>query len=111
MCGIGGCGVVLVHSAVGGDAPLAVLATPPAGALHGGGERMVQADYARTVERLAGGGPAVFSKGEIAAEIAAAFGATGGFTPREAPASYPVNGPEPLRGTYRGRQVVGAGPP
>src|SRR5258708_33376935 len=81
------------------------------GALYAVGGRMVQAEYARTLERLARGGPDVFYKGEIADEIAADCGATGGCITKEDLASYSVNVPEPLRGTYRGRQVVAAGPP
>ena len=81
------------------------------GALYAVGERMVQADYARTLERLASGGPDVFYKGELADEIAADFEANGGFITKEDLASYTINVTEPLRGTYRGRQVVAAGPP
>ncbi len=72
---------------------------------------MVQADYARTLERLARGGPDAFYKGEIAEEIAADFQAGGGFITKEDLAGYTVNVTEPLRGTYRGRQIVAAGPP
>src|ERR1700676_4134328 len=43
------------------------------GALYGIGERLVQADLARTLERLAGEGPDVFYKGAIAEAIAADF--------------------------------------
>jgi gamma-glutamyltranspeptidase/glutathione hydrolase len=81
------------------------------GALYSVGERMVQADYARTLERLARGGAEAFYKGDIADEIAADFGANGGFITKEDLAGYTVNVTEPLRGTYRGRQVVAAGPP
>jgi len=81
------------------------------GALYSVGERMVQADYARTLERLAREGPDVFYKGEIADQIAADFAANGGFITKEDLAGYKVNVTEPLRGTYRGRQVVAAGPP
>jgi gamma-glutamyltranspeptidase / glutathione hydrolase len=75
------------------------------------GERMVQVDYARTLERLARGGPDVFYKGEIADEIAADFEANGGYITKEDLAGYAVNVTEPLRGTYRGLQVAAAGPP
>src|SRR5450756_2065710 len=72
------------------------------------GDRMVQADYARTLERLAREGPDIFYKGEIADEIAADFEANGGFITKQDLADYKVNVTEPLRGTYRGRQVVAA---
>ena len=81
------------------------------GTLYAIGERMVQADYARTLERLARGGPDIFYKGEIADEIAADFQANGGFITKEDLAGFAVNITEPLRGTYRGLQVAAAGPP
>ncbi|HYM97114.1 MAG TPA: gamma-glutamyltransferase [Candidatus Sulfotelmatobacter sp.] len=81
------------------------------GALYAVGERMVQADYARTLERLAGEGPDVFYRGEIAEAMAADFEANGGFITKEDLADYRVNVTEPIRGTYRGHQVVAAGPP
>src|SRR5579872_4525345 len=81
------------------------------GALYAIGERMVQADYARTLERLAAGGPDVFYRGEIADAIAADFAANGGFITKEDLAAYRVNVTEPIRGTYRGMQVAAAGPP
>lgn len=81
------------------------------GKLYSIGERMVQADYARTLERLASEGPDVFYKGEIADEIAADFTANDGFITKEDLAGYQVSVTEPIRGTYRGLQVVAAGPP
>jgi gamma-glutamyltranspeptidase / glutathione hydrolase len=81
------------------------------GTLYSIGERMVQAEYARTLERLATEGPDAFYQGEIADEMAADFGANGGFITKEDLASYRVNVTEPMRGTYRRLQVVAAGPP
>lgn len=81
------------------------------GALYGIGEVLVQSDLARTLERLAAGGPDVFYRGEIADAIARDFEANGGFITREDLAGYAVNVTEPIRGTYRGMQVVAAGPP
>jgi len=75
------------------------------------GELFVQADLARTLERLADEGPDVFYKGEIADRIAADFVANGGFVTKEDLATYRVNVTEPLRGTYRGLSVMTAGPP
>ena len=75
------------------------------------GELFVQADLARTLERLANEGPDVFYKGEIADRIAADFAANGGFVTKEDLATYRVNVTEPLRGTYRGLSVMAAGPP
>ena len=75
------------------------------------GDLLVQADLARTLERLAGEGPDVFYKGEIGDAIAADFAANGGFITKGDLESYTVNVTEPIRGTYRGLQVVAAGPP
>src|SRR5215831_10845271 len=66
------------------------------------GQLFVQADYARTLERLAKEGAGDFYRGEIAAKIAADFDAHGGFITAEDLASYEVNVTERLRGTYRG---------
>ncbi|MFI5282933.1 MAG: gamma-glutamyltransferase [Candidatus Dormibacterales bacterium] len=81
------------------------------GELYSIGELMVQTDYARTLERLAAGGPDTFYKGELAGEIAADFAAHGGFITKEDLAAYRVNVTEPIRGTYRGLRIVAAGPP
>jgi len=81
------------------------------GELYAIGQVMVQSDYARTLERLAAGGPDVFYRGEIADEIAADFAAHGGFITKEDLEGYRVNVTEPIRGTYRGLRVVAAGPP
>ena len=81
------------------------------GRLYEVGEVMVQSDLARTLERLSSGGPDVFYRGEIAEAIAADFEANGGFITREDLAGYAVSVTEPIRGTYRGMQVVAAGPP
>jgi gamma-glutamyltranspeptidase/glutathione hydrolase len=81
------------------------------GELYSIGEVMVQAEYARTLERLASGGPDAFYRGEIADEIAADFEANGGFITKEDLDAYRVNVTEPIRGTYRGLQIAAAGPP
>jgi gamma-glutamyltranspeptidase/glutathione hydrolase len=75
------------------------------------GDRFVQSDYARTLERLARDGPDTFYRGEIAETIAADFEANGGFITRDDLAGYKVNVTEPLRGTYRGLAVSAAGAP
>ncbi len=81
------------------------------GRLYALGERMVQADLARTLERRAAEGPAVFYKGAIADAVAADFAANGGFITKEDLEKYQVTVTEPIRGTYRGLQVAAAGPP
>jgi gamma-glutamyltranspeptidase/glutathione hydrolase len=95
-----------------------IQATPAARALytHDGrlyaiGERMVQSELARTLERLAAGGPEEFYRGSIASQIASDFALNGGFVTREDLEAYAVNVTEPIRGTYRGLRVAAAGPP
>jgi gamma-glutamyltranspeptidase/glutathione hydrolase len=75
------------------------------------GERLVQADLARTMERLAAHGASDFYRGAIAREIVADFEANGGFITKEDLESYQVNVTEPLRGSYRGLSMVAAGAP
>ncbi len=75
------------------------------------GDRFVQADLARTLERLANEGPDTFYRGEIAEQMVSDFEANQGFITRDDLASYRVNVSEPLRATYRGLSVVTAGPP
>ncbi|HVH63029.1 MAG TPA: gamma-glutamyltransferase [Candidatus Dormibacteraeota bacterium] len=81
------------------------------GALYAIGERMVQADYGHTLQRIAAEGPDVFYQGAIGDAIAADFSAHGGFITKADLENYRVNVTEPIRGTYRGLQVVAAGPP
>ncbi|HEV2414901.1 MAG TPA: gamma-glutamyltransferase, partial [Candidatus Dormibacteraeota bacterium] len=81
------------------------------GRLYSIGELMVQADLARTLSRLAAGGPEEFYRGSIAQEIAADFASNGGFIKLSDLAAYRVDVTEPLRGTYRGLSVACAGPP
>ncbi|HEY1161925.1 MAG TPA: gamma-glutamyltransferase [Candidatus Dormibacteraeota bacterium] len=75
------------------------------------GDRLVQADLAHTLERLAHDGPDTFYRGEIADTIAADFESNGGFITKEDLSGYRVNVTEPLRGTYRGLTISAAGPP
>src|SRR5712692_3334342 len=55
------------------------------------GDHFVQADLARTLDRLASLGPDSFYKGEIADEMASDFEANGGFVTRADLAGYRVN--------------------
>ena len=81
------------------------------GGLYAVGETMVQADLARTLERLAKEGPEVFYRGEVAEAIAADFAAHGGSIRREDLAGYRADVAEPVRATYREYAVATAGPP
>ena len=75
------------------------------------GEVISNPDLARTYERLAEAGPEDFYHGDIAAAIAADFGANGGYISAQDLAGYRPLVSEPAAGSYRGRQLVTAGPP
>lgn len=81
------------------------------GELYQPGQRIVCADYARTLERLASEGGQDFYRGEIAARMAADFEANGGHITAGDLAGYRVRVAEPVRGAYRGVDLAAAGPP
>ena len=74
-------------------------------------EVFVQADYARTLERLAGHGPDEFYRGDFARAMATDMGRHGGFvTLQDVQGCRPRHG-RPLVGSYRGYTVIGDPPP
>ena len=75
------------------------------------GDRLVQPDLARTLERLAADGPEAMYRGPIGDAIVAASQAGGGILQRPDFASYKVRELEPVGCTYRGYQIVSAPPP
>jgi gamma-glutamyltranspeptidase/glutathione hydrolase len=75
------------------------------------GERLVQADYARTLARIAVEGPDAFYQGEIAEIIAADMEANGGLFTLQDLQDHQVLISEPVMGTYRGYQVLSDRPP
>ena len=81
------------------------------GDLYQPGERIICADYARTLERLASEGAQDFYRGEIAARITEDFETNGGHLTAGDLAGYRVRVAEPVRGSYRGIQIEAAGPP
>ncbi len=75
------------------------------------GERLVQADLARSLEAVAKGGEAAFYKGAVAAKFVGASKANGGiFQPADF-AGYKVRRMAPLECDYRGYHVISAPPP
>jgi gamma-glutamyltranspeptidase/glutathione hydrolase len=82
----------------------------PAGALHLGG-RIPQAELAQTLRAIAGGGPRAFYQGALAEKIAAAAQASGGVLSAEDLAGYRPIVREPLRGEYRGLELIAFPPP
>lgn len=75
------------------------------------GDRLVQADLATTLESIARDGPRAFYKGSIAGKIATAVQAAGGIMTREDFARYRAIVRTPVRGTYRGYDVLSMPPP
>ena len=74
------------------------------------GETFRQPDLARTLERIAAK-PDDFYRGDLARELAAAMQKGGGLITAEDLAHYEVKEREPVRGTYRGYEVISAPPP
>jgi gamma-glutamyltranspeptidase / glutathione hydrolase len=75
------------------------------------GDLLRQPDLARTLKRIAEDGPAGFYEGETARLIEREMEANGGRITREDLAAYRAKRREPIRGTYRGYEVLGMPPP
>src|SRR5271166_2537016 len=74
------------------------------------GDIFRQPDLARTLERIASN-PDDFYHGSLARELAAAMQKGGGLITANDLAHYEVKEREPVRGTYRGYEVISAPPP
>ena len=75
------------------------------------GDRIVSADLARTLQKIADSGPGVFYHGEIAEAIARDMAKNGGFLTKEDLSEYKPRVREPVTGTYRGYEICSAPPP
>jgi gamma-glutamyltranspeptidase/glutathione hydrolase len=75
------------------------------------GELLVQRDLARTLELIAADGPDAFYRGPIAEQIVALMASTGGLITAGDLASYRAVKRKPIRGTYRGYEIVSMPPP
>ncbi len=75
------------------------------------GDRLVQTDLANTLEAIARNGPQAFYEGDIAQKLAAAVQAAGGVMTADDLRSYRPIERAPLRGTYRGYDIVSMPPP
>ncbi len=74
------------------------------------GETFRQPDLARTLERIAAK-PDDFYHGALARELAAAMQKGGGLITADDLAHYEVKEREPVRGSYRGYEIISAPPP
>ncbi|MDB5318769.1 MAG: ggt [Phycisphaerales bacterium] len=75
------------------------------------GDRLVQGDLAKTLQLIADSGPDAFYSGSVADLLVAEMGRGGGLITKADLAGYRAQVRTPLRGTYRGYEVVGAPPP
>jgi gamma-glutamyltranspeptidase/glutathione hydrolase len=75
------------------------------------GDRLVQADLADTLQLIADNGPDAFYRGSIADKIVAEMEAGGGLIDKAALAAYSPVVRKPLRGNYRGYDIVTMPPP
>lgn len=74
------------------------------------GERLVQADLAWSLEQIAEHGPDAFYRGEIAKKIIAEMKKGDGLIDAESLATYQPLVRDPVRGTYRGYDIVSMPP-
>jgi gamma-glutamyltranspeptidase/glutathione hydrolase len=74
------------------------------------GEIFKQPDLAKTLERIAANGPAGFYEGETALLVEKEMAANGGLITREDLKNYKAMKRTPVRGTYRGYEVIGMPP-
>jgi gamma-glutamyltranspeptidase / glutathione hydrolase len=75
------------------------------------GDRFKQPDLARSLQRIADQGPAGFYEGETAALIEKEMKANGGLITREDLKNYQAKQRAPIKGTYRGYEIIGMPPP
>ncbi len=75
------------------------------------GDRLVQADLARTLERIAAQGPDEFYTGKTAALIVDYMQAHGGLITGDDLAAYQAKERPPVHSTFRGHEIFGMGPP
>ncbi len=75
------------------------------------GETLRQPDLARTLERIADAGPDGFYRGPTAELVAREMRANGGLITTADLAAYRAVRREPIRGTYRGHEIISMPPP
>jgi gamma-glutamyltranspeptidase / glutathione hydrolase len=75
------------------------------------GDRLVQPDLARTLRRLADNGADAFYQGPLADLLVAEMKAGGGLITKDDLANYRARERTPLRGTFRGYEIIAPPPP
>ena len=74
------------------------------------GDRLVNAELGATLQRIANAGPDAFYLGETADRIVAEMRRGSGLITKQDLAAYQAKAREPIRGSYRGFEIVGAPP-
>lgn len=83
----------------------------PDGSSYKEGELFVQKDLAECLKLIAGQGPDAFYKGRIADILVADMVKNGGLITKQDLAGYHVVWRKPIKGSYRGYEIVSMGPP
>lgn len=83
----------------------------PGGGKWGKGDRLVQPDLARTLKRIAEQGADAFYTGELAQKLAREMQSGGGLITTDDLAAYTAQLREPVRGNYRGFDIITVAPP
>ena len=91
--------------------PASVAAFTKNGVPYEAGETLKQPDLARTLQRIADQGPAGFYEGETAALVEKEMMANGGIITRQDLKNYAAVRRAPLKGMYRGYEVISMAPP
>jgi gamma-glutamyltranspeptidase/glutathione hydrolase len=83
----------------------------PGGVPYRSGDRLIQEDLAKTLELIGEGGAAAFYTGAVAEHIVRDMAENQGLLGAEDLAAYQARWREPLRGVYRGYDIITPGPP
>lgn len=83
----------------------------PTGGKWAAGDRLIQPDLARTLKRIAEQGADAFYTGELARKLADEMKSGGGLITVEDLAAYTAQVREPVRGSYRGYDILTVAPP
>jgi gamma-glutamyltranspeptidase / glutathione hydrolase len=75
------------------------------------GQRIVRREYAKTLRQIADEGPETMYTGALARTIVADMQANGGLITLDDLADYRVYEREPVRGHYRGHEIISTAPP
>lgn len=75
------------------------------------GDTMRLPDLGRAIRSIANGGPSAFYTGWIADSLAATMTAGGGLITKRDLAAYTAKERKPVRGTYRGHEIISMAPP